>query len=222
MKMIRTAILGVCAAFFAVTGMNAQDLSKYRDFTFGMSLTEVLKLTDRNQSEVKTKFEHPALVQEMNWWPPSSPTGNYQADSAQQIALSFYNGELYKIVVTYEPSVVKGLTAEDMVQSISSQYGAATTVLKASGNSAIEPYSQEAIAAWEDSKYSVKLGHSAFSGGYGLTLLSKSVNTEAETGSLEAAKLEMTERPQKEADSRKRDADKLEIERQKNKKAFRP
>ena len=222
MKTMRITILTVCAALFAAGGLNSQDLSKYREFSFGMSLAEVLKVTDRNLSEIKTKIQRPGLIQELNWWPPSAPTGAYQADSAQQIVLSFYNGELYKIQVTYEPSAVKGLTSEDMVQSISARYGAATTTLKRQGTAADEPYGQQAIAAWEDSEYSVKLIHSAFSGSYGLTLFSKQANAKAETDGVEATKLEAMERPQKDADDRKKEADKLEFERQKNRKLFRP
>ena len=222
MKTLRTTILTVCATLFAVGGLSAQDLSKYRDFSFGMSLTEVLKVTNRNLSEIKTKIQRPGLIQELNWWPPSAPTGAYQADSAQQILLSFYNGELYKIQVTYEASAVKGLTPEDMVQSLSGRYGEATTTLKKNGTAADESYAQQAVATWEDSDYSVKLIHSVFSGSYGLTLFSKHANAKAETDSVEATKLEAAERPQKEADERRKEADNLEIERQKNKKSFRP
>ena len=222
MKTIRIAILTLCVAIFASAGLSAQDLSKYRAFSFGMNVTEVLKLTDRNPSDVKIKTERPGLIQELNWWPPSSPSGDYQADSVQQIVLSFYDGALYKILVTYDPSAVKGLTAEDMVQSISNRYGMPTAALKAAGNSAVEPYSQQAIAVWENSEYLVKLVHSTFSGGYELILFLKQANTEAETVGIEAAKLEATERPRKDADRQKKEADKLEIERQKNKKVFRP
>jgi hypothetical protein len=222
MKTMRIVILTALAAILASSGLYAQDLSKYRTFSFGMTLTEVLKLTDRNLSEVKTKFDQPGLIQELNWWPPTVAARDYQADAVQQVLLSFYKGELYKITVTYDPSAVKGLTAEDMVQSISAHYGIATTTLKALGNRANEPYSQQAIAAWEDPQYSVKLVHSPFSGGYGLVMASKRANAEAETAGVEAAKLEAMERPQKEADRLKKEADILEIQRQKNKKVFQP
>ena len=222
MKTMRILIFAVFAAIVASSALSAQDLSRYRSFSFGMSLTEVLKLTDRNLAEVKTKVEHPALIQELNWWPPTISERAYQADAVQQVLFSFYNGELYRVLVTYDPSAVKGLTAEDMVQSVSTRYGTATTTLKALGNPANEPYSQQAIAVWEDGQYSVKLVHSPFSGGYGLVIISKHTNAEAETAGVEAGKLEAIERPQKEADRRKKEADNLEVERQKNKKVFRP
>jgi hypothetical protein len=219
MKTIRIVIFLVFAGIFGNSVLDAHDLSGYRNFSLGMSLTDVLKLTDRNLTEVKTNIEHPGLIQDLNWWPPMK---DYQADVVQQILFSFYNGELYKIRVTYDPSAVKGLTAEDMVQSISVRYGASTTALKGTGNPANEQYSQQAIAIWEDPQYSLKLIHTPYSGGYGLILFSKHANTEAESASVEAGKLEARERPQKEADRRKKEADSLEIERQKNKKAFQP
>jgi len=222
MKTMRIVILIAFAAVFASSALDAQDLSKYRNFSLGISLTEVLKLSDRNLAEVKTKIDHPGLIQELNWWPPTMSARAYQTDAVQQVLFSFYNGELYKIVVTYDPSAIKGLTGEDMVQSISVRYGIAIRTPKAPGNPANEPYSQQAIAAWEDGQYSVKLVHSPFSGGYGLVMISKLANSEAETAGVEAGKLEAIERPQKEADRRKKEADNLEIERQKNKKVFQP
>jgi hypothetical protein len=43
-----------------------------------------------------------------------------------QILFSFYNGELYRMVVTYDRDATEGLTDDDMVQAISARYGTAT------------------------------------------------------------------------------------------------
>lgn len=222
MKAMQIVILFVIAAVLGSPALSAQDLSRYRNFSLGMQLADVLKLTEQNFTAVKTNIEHPGMIQELNWWPPAGATKDYQAEAVQQILFSFYNGELYKIRVTYDPRAIKGLTADDIVQSISVRYGASRTALKAPGNSENLANSQQSVALWEDPQYSVKLIQMAYSGGYGLIVSSKQANQEAETASVEAAKLEARERPQKEADRRKKEADNLEIERQKNKKTFQP
>jgi len=59
----------------------------------------------------------------------AKPPGiSYQSDTVEQILFSFYNGELYKISVTYDRSSTEGLTEEDMVKSISAKYGPPTYV----------------------------------------------------------------------------------------------
>ncbi|PYT48580.1 MAG: hypothetical protein DMG43_16850, partial [Acidobacteria bacterium] len=83
--------------FLTATLLRAQDLSKYRHFTLGMSLTRVLERTDQKMANVKPIHGRPAVVQELNWWPPNVPGNSFQSDSVEQILFSFYNGELYKI-----------------------------------------------------------------------------------------------------------------------------
>src|SRR5207245_8992408 len=107
----------------------AQDLSKYRHFTLGMSLTRVLERTGQKMADVKLIHGRPTLVQEVNWWPPSLPGASFQSDTVEQILLSFYNGELCKMSVTDDRASTEGLTAEDMVKSIASKYGPATNIM---------------------------------------------------------------------------------------------
>ncbi len=128
MKTIRSSILCFIALFLTAPLLRAQDLSKYRHFTLGMSLTRVLERTDQKMADVKPIHGRPAVVQELNWWPPNVPGNSFQSDSVEQILFSFYNGELYKISVTYDQNSTAGLTAEDMVKSISAKYGPPTYV----------------------------------------------------------------------------------------------
>ncbi len=43
-----------------------------------------------------------------------------------QILFSFYNGALYRMLLTYEDSATKGLTDDDMIRIVSAKYGMAT------------------------------------------------------------------------------------------------
>src|SRR5436305_14507779 len=128
MKTIRSSILCLVVLLLLAPLLRAQDLSKYRHFALGMSLTRVLNRTERQMADVKVVHGRPALIQELTWWPPTLPGISYQSDTVEQILFSFYNSELYKISVTYDRTSTEGLTEEDMVKSISEKYGPATYI----------------------------------------------------------------------------------------------
>lgn len=224
MKTIRSSILCFSALLLMAPMLRAQDFSNYRGFSLGTSVATVLKLSDQKLADVKTIHGRPMLIQELTWWPPSTPGRSSQPDSVEQILFSFSNGNLYKISVTYDRSSTEGLTAQDMVKSISAKYGPATSV-----ESEIDPamnalynMKQGSLASWEDSQCSFNLVRTSFSDRFGLVIYSKGVNAEADHASAEAVKLEEQERPQKEANQRKKDVDDLEVTREKNQKSFRP
>src|SRR5712672_3429569 len=129
MKTMRSSILCFVALLFAAPLLRAQDLSKYRHFTVGMSMTRVLERTGQKMADVKVIHGRPAVIQELNWWPPNLPGASLRSDTVEQILFSFYNGELYKISVTYDRTSTEGLTEEDMVKSISAKYGPVTNVV---------------------------------------------------------------------------------------------
>jgi hypothetical protein len=175
-------------------------------------------------TDVKTIHARPMLIQEFTWWPSRSSGAYSRPDSVEQILFSFSNGVLYRIFVTYDRSSTKGLTTADMVKSISAKYGPATRV-----ESEIDPIinarfgmKQTSLASWEDSQFSADLIRSSFIEGFGLVIYSRAVNREVELASAQAVKLEEEERPEKEANQRKKEADDLEVTREKNQKSFRP
>src|SRR6266851_5112981 len=96
MKTTRSSILCLVVLLLAAPLLRAQDLSKYRHFTIGMSLTRVLERTDQKMADVKVIHGRPALIQELTWWPPNIPGTSYRSDTVEQILFSFYKGELYK------------------------------------------------------------------------------------------------------------------------------
>ena len=226
MKTMRSSILCLVALLLAAPMLRAQmqDLSKYRAFSLGTNLATVLKHTDQRSADVKVIHGHPALLQELSWWPPNVPGAAFQADTVEQILFSFYQGELYKISVTYDRTSTEGLTAEDMVKSISAKYGPATSVALHVNSATSDRYEmqQPPVASWEDSQYSFNLVRSSFTNGFELVIYSKRVNAEAELAATEAVKLEEQEGPQREADRQKKETNDLEVTRQKNQKSFRP
>jgi len=226
MKTIRSLIFCLGVLLLIAPMLRAQDLSKYRGFSLGTSLPNVLKLSDQKLEDVKTIHARPMLIQDLTWWPQSSSGTSSRPEIVEQILFSFSNGDLYKISVTYEHASTEGLTAEDMVKSISAKYGPATTT---SVESEIDPvmnarYSlkEKFCASWEDSQYSLNLVRSFFRDGFGLVIYSKRANAEAELAIAEAVKLDKQEGPQREAERQKKETKDLELARQKNLKEFRP
>jgi ribonuclease HI len=224
MKLFRFFAFCVGALLLLAPTLRAQDLAKYRGFSIGMSVNNVLKLSDQKLEDVKTIHARPMLIQELTWWPPGTSGHSPQYDNVEQILFSFSNGELYKISVTYDRSSTVGMTEPDMVESISAKYGPATNV-----ESEIDPamnalYNMKPgpLASWKDSKYSFDLVRTQYSDHFGLVIYSQQVNANVELATAESVKLEEQERPEKEASEKKKEADDLAATREKNQKSFRP
>jgi hypothetical protein len=224
MKTIRCSILCLIAVLLTAPLLCAQDLSKYRHFTLGMNLTKFLERTGQKMTDVKMIHGRPALIQELTWWPPSVPGTSVRSESVEQILFSFYNGELYKISVTYDRSSTEGLTEADMVKSISAKYGPATIVPPEIDLATSDRYDtkQKPVASWEDAEYSVSLVRSSFGDDLGLVAFSKRANAQAEIAIVEALKLDEQEGPKRDAERQKKKMNDLEVMRQKNQKSFRP
>jgi hypothetical protein len=224
MKTLRNSIFCFVVLLLAAPLLRAQDLSKYRHFTLGMNLAIVLERTDQKMADVKVIHGRPALIQELTWWPPNLPGASFQSDSVEQILFSFYNGELYKISATYDRTSTEGLTAEDMVKSISEKYGPATNIVLEIDSAKNDRYDvrQTPVASWEDAQSSFNLVRTSFTDRLGLIIYSKRINAEAELAIAEAVKLEEQEGPKREAERQKKQTDDLETARLKNRKIFRP
>jgi hypothetical protein len=224
MKTLRNSLLCLGVVLLAPPILRAQDFSKYRGFSLGASMATVLTQTEKKPADAKVIHARPTLIQELTWWPPAVPGVSYRADSAEQMLFSFCDGELYKISVTYDTNSTQGLTAADMVKSISAKYGPATVLDMEPDSLSIAGFSNsdKTVASWEDSQYFFKLVRSPFTNRFGLILFSKRVNAQAELAIADAVTLEKQEKPQRDADLKKKEADDLEAERLKNQKTFRP
>jgi len=224
MNTIRIFVLGFMLLAFAAPVLRAQDLSKYREFSLGSSVSSVLKRTDKKAADVKATQNAPDNFQEVNWWPPSLSGASYRSDSVEQVLFSFYKGELYKISVTYDQSATEGLTTKDMVDSISAKYGHPTSVEPEATSALTVGYDtqQKAVATWEDSQFSFNLVHYSFTSSFSLVIFAKQANTDAEVALVEAAKMAKQDAPAREAQRQKKQTEALELTRQKNQKSFRP
>ena len=204
--------------------LRAQDFSKYRNFSLGTNLVTVLKHTDQRLLDVKPTHDGSLLFQELTWHPANGIGVSYRSESVDELVFSFYKGELYKMVVTYDSAATEGFTADDMVKSISAKYGPATSVALEIDAAANEPYAARGkpVASWEDSQYSLNLVRSSYSNAFALVIYSKRVNAEADAALAQTVKVDEQEAPQKAIERQKKEADAIELTRQKNQKSFRP
>jgi hypothetical protein len=189
-----------------------------------MSLPELSSQVDLRPLQAKLIQKHPAVIQELTCWPGGFSDYSRQTDSVWQIFFSFYNGELFRILVTYDQDATHGLTAEDMVQAISTKYGTPTRPVGEISFPTNELYrsTEKVIARWEDSQYSINLVRSRFLNSFALAMFSKRLNAQAEAAIAKSLKMEGQEAPQEEIDRQKKEADHLEAARQKNRKIFHP
>src|SRR6266849_1568759 len=224
MKMMRSVGISLVMILISAPLVRGQDPSKHRNFSLGMSLPELSNQVDIRPLQTKLIKKHPAVIQELTCWPGGSSDYSSQTESVWQIFFSFYNGELFRILVTYDRDATHGLTAEDMVQAISTRYGTATRPAGEINFPTNELYrsTQKVIARWEDSQYSINLVRSRFLNSFALVMFSKRLDAQADAAIAESIKLEGQGDPQKEIGRQKKETDDLEAARQKNRKIFRP
>jgi hypothetical protein len=223
MKMMRKSMIALALLLLSAPVIFAQDLSKYRNFSLGMDLTDAAKQVNETAADASVVHQGSPLIQELMWWPVQRYQSPAPPASVQEILFSFYNGTLYKITVTYESSATEGLTAEDVVKAVSTKYGTATTpVATIAPNIVADSSAAETIAFWEDAQYSLTLSRSSFSSAFQLVMFSKQLNGQANATIAEALKQERDGAPQREIARVKKQIDHLETTRQANLKAFRP
>ena len=224
MKMMCSLVSSLVMILLSAPLIHGQDLSKYQNFSFGMHLVDLSKQVDQKPTEANLIHQRPAVIQELTWWPPLA-SGTRLAEPVRQILFSFYNGELYRILVTYDRYVTEGLTADSMVRTMSAKYGTATRptaeINFPTNETGEYGTTEKVIVRWEDSQYSCNLFRSPLSNTFGLVMFSKRLEAQAEAAIAKSLKLEGQEDPQEEVARVKKEADDLATSRQKNIKAFR-
>jgi hypothetical protein len=207
-----------------------QDFSTYRGFQLGSTVEAVLKTVGMPRSDVRVVNVRPALIEELEW--NTSRTGNRSemAGSLRGIRFTFHSDELFKMVVTYDPRETEGLTAADVSEAISAQYGTMTVPenvsVVISADSSTFQDSQQVTALWQDPHYSYSLYRSTYGGAFGMVIISKEGAVKGHLAEKESLRLDQLEAPQREmARVKKEEAERKaaqETARAANKVKFRP
>ena len=227
MPSLRAVALTSVAIVVGVTPLGAQDLSRYRAYALESSVASVVTLSGVRQADTRTSHARPAKIQEIEWRAPYSRSGSELADPVHDVQFSFYDDQLYQVVVNYDRDRMEGLTDTDVIESLTAAYGVPlpltppTTVVKTD-----VPADVTVVARWEDAVSLLTLSRGTYAPQFQLILTSKSLNGRALAAIKEARRLDMQEAPQRAQDLRQKELVDAQAAGQKarvvNKPAFRP
>ncbi len=231
MTKLRPAVSGFGLASYLAfvlipaAGLWAQDLSRYRGFQFGTDLPAVAKQAGIDPSLVTLVHSRPALIQSLKWlpWLPGSAS---QTEAVKQVVFTFYNGELCQIAIDYDRYQIAGLTAGDLIEAISANYGVSAKVTWAGDAAPKYGEQQDLLAEWQDAQYRFDLMRGSYGNSFRLMGILKRLETPLRTANAEAVLLDEREAPQREAElaAKANEAQKAALaqDRLVNKPKFRP
>ena len=222
----------VCGAVLSTGPVEAQDFSRYRFFRLGSSLSSVAQAASMGPSDARVIHQRPALIQELSWRPQyQSPSTRVAMDPVLEVALTFYNDQLFRITITYDQSRTDGMTNADVIEAVAATYGAAAVPATPDAT----PHSSESsrneaitVARWADGDRTLTLSRRIFPVVFRLVMMSTTLNDLAEASLADAviSSDDADEALQREADRQKKElADAIAAQdraRLRNKAAFHP
>jgi hypothetical protein len=222
-----SAALGIVLLTY---GIEAQGVAQYRNFALGSNVATVATLTDVSASEAKTIHQRPALLQDLEWRPSRWTRGSMaeSTDPVEHVVFSFYNDQLFRVVVDYSQNRTAGMTDADMIEAISSVYG--PPAMRSSGTVRVAPQletERSAVARWGDALYTVVLYRGvSFGEGFKLIVTESALDDLARKATIQGTRLDEQDAPRVEAarlkqqrDDRRAASDKARVA---NKAVFRP
>jgi hypothetical protein len=233
------AVSVASSVLLAAPALTAQDLSGYRSFKLGATLAAVAQQAGIDP-QPKILQQRPALIEELMWQPLARRSPLSQGDSVKKLLFTFYNGQLFRMVVSYEPDRTAGMTSEDLIASVSEMYG--LSLLRATPIGA-EPlvsdvnhnpawpatplgFAGTPLALWADADHSIHLFRSPYQPTFGLVISLTRLDVLARAAAVEGARLDIEEAPQREVDRLRQKADDKRFSdakaRDANKVTFRP
>ena len=232
MNVVRAFAVLVFGAVLSNGLVNAQDFSRYRFFQLGRSLSLVAQAANMGPSDARVIHQRPALIQELDWRPQyQSPSTRIAMDPVLEVALTFYNDQLFRIMITYDQSRTDGMTNADVIDAVSARYGLAVVPATPNAPPRSSPSSRTdaiTIARWANGDRTLTLSRSVFPVVFQLVMMSTTVNDLAEAAVAEAvissddadeALLRETDRRKKELADAIVDQDRARL---RNKAAFHP
>ena len=230
MMSTRTLVATALGLVAVISTLHGQDRAGYRDYPLGASLASVSAITGVTATDAKAIHDRPVVRQELQWRRPYVPsTPPAPIDPAKEILFSFYDDQLTRMVVDYDPAQTAGLTDADVTEAISSQYGPVSKPgAKASRTlpSRLETESGTVVARWGDADVAVALLRTSYASGFRLIVTSPRLEALAQAAEVKAQRLDLVEGPRRERDRQKKEAADaqtlLEQQRLANKATFRP
>ena len=211
--------------------LEGQGALRYRDFALGSDLASVSDLAGVSASKAKTIHQRPAVLQDLEWRPARWNVGSTAAstDPVEQIVFSFYDDQLFRVVVDYAHDRTEGMTDADMIEAISATYGTPVKRIAGTGRvaSQVEVESGLAVARWGDDGRAVVLYRtSSYREVFRLIVTDPALDGLARKATTQAVRLDAQEAPNREITRLKKERDDgraaAEKARVANKAVFRP
>ena len=205
--MIHARVLATAAVGLVLSApvFGAPDLSAYRNFQLGSDVARVCAAGGIAATDVKTRHQRPAVLQDIEWRPSRWVSGSVtpSTDPVEQILFSFYNDQLFRVVVDYSHERTEGMTRGDLIEGISAVYGAARPRTAGASRRAPSPLEAESgvvLARWGDGEHTVVLYEtSAYGTAFRLIVTDSRLEALARTAEAQAQRLDDREAPQREA-----------------------
>lgn len=207
--------LAVCVVGIvcATHGLEAQGLSSYRDFELGSDIASVSMATGLASSDAKTIHRRPAVLQDLEYRPSRWVAGSIgeTTDPVEQILFSFYNDQLFRMVVDYAPDRTEGMTRADLIEAIVAVYGPVLPPApQARGRvlSRLETESGSPVARWGDAQHSIRLYQtSSYREAFRLIVTDVGLDDLARKAAAQALRLDEREAPQREIMRQRKERD---------------
>lgn len=229
--MIDSRLAAIASLTFVLGGqpLAAQAPFQYRGYALESSVATVIDVSRTGNNSPKTLHERPASIQEVLWRAPYMGLGGEQADPVHEVLFTFYDDQLFQIVVTYDRGRMAGLTNDDVIHTLSATYGMPLLLDARSvrnGLPADVGTGMGVVAQWDNARSLLTLLRSTYSPQFQLVLISKTLNPLARAAIAEARRLDALDAPQRELDRRSQATAEAatagEKARAVNKAAFRP
>jgi hypothetical protein len=233
--MTHARTLAICVAIVGSThGLGGEGVSGYRKFELGSNVASVSSLSGLTSSDAKTIHERPAVLQDLEWRPSHWTSGTtadltVSTDPVEQVLFSFYNDQLFRVVVDYRRERTEGMTTADMIEATSAVYGMplARTARVAGVASRFEVESGSPVARWGNSEHSVVLYQtSSYGAVFRLVVIDVRLDNLAQKAATQAQRLDDRESPQRDAARQQKERDESRVAaakaRAENKNVFRP
>jgi len=221
----------IAALFLVVASASAQGLEDYRGVRLGSSLAAVSSLIAPRASDLHVIHERPALLQDLSWRPrfaAGAPIPNL--DPVDEIVLSFYNDQLFKIAVRYNNTRTAGLTRDDITSALSSDYGVPTRIAVRAGRPTAREYDSydtpALVAEWQQGQTKVTLSQATYGSTYSVLIVAVPVEALARTAKAAAVVMDAREAPARETARAKKEQEDARAQEERaratNKDTFRP
>ncbi len=223
--------LGVAAlgAALSIGALDAGTAAHYREFQLGGDVASTSALAGVAAAEVKTIHERPALLQELEWRRGYTGSSDAPVDPVQQIAFSFYDDQLFRLVIDYDRDRTDGMTDADMIEAISTMYGAPVKPASKATHPALPRGDEESgvrVAEWRSGECAAVLSRSSYAAGFRMVVTSPRLAALARKAESEALRLDERNAPQRERARQQKEADAERAAKAKariaNKAAFKP